>query len=249
MDTNQIPFELGCYRLRTARQKKRLQKEDFDKQLLRLHRELDKLKTARRQLPMIALETPYQKGWKRSFVLREDVAKCNKADFYRELLAKINTVQYSHDKSFKRKKRRRRKRIYEVMPQQLRSFREYEWLQNKVQLSDAERLLFYQRESLATDGRTIVKEYCYAEPWRFVLQVTPHMITHVKMVDEVLEQEIDALKRRLNIHHWWPRLNKLRYGSHRWSRFDYKGNPKHINPLKNKSLHQICTEAWETELF
>lgn len=37
------------------------------------------------------------------FVLREDVARDDKAGFYQTVLAKINTVRYHHEKSFKKR--------------------------------------------------------------------------------------------------------------------------------------------------
>jgi len=59
---------------------------------------------------MVQLEEPYQRGWKRSFILREDVARCHAAEFYAILLAKINTETYSTNKGFTHKKRRRGKK-------------------------------------------------------------------------------------------------------------------------------------------
>ena len=110
MDANDWSFDLLSYKLKTARQKKRLQKEDFDKRLIQIHKQEETLWNNRRKLPMVPLEQPYQKGWKRFFVLREDVRRCNKAAFYQQLLDKINTVQYSNDKNFKAKKNRSSKK-------------------------------------------------------------------------------------------------------------------------------------------
>ncbi|MBC8032998.1 MAG: hypothetical protein H7Y03_02550 [Chitinophagaceae bacterium] len=126
------------YRLRTARQKKRLVKKDFDKQLIKLSRKQGELWKQRRNLPMIPLEHPYQKGWKRLFVLREDIQNLPNADFYQALLDKINTVKYHHDKSFKIKKRRKRRYGQKNIGQTLTEISDYDWYRNWYKLSDEE---------------------------------------------------------------------------------------------------------------
>ncbi len=81
-----------------------MQYEDFDKQLLKLHREEDTLWKQRANLGWEPLTPPVQKGWKRFFVLREDVARSKQADFYERILKKINTYAQSYRKDFKGKK-------------------------------------------------------------------------------------------------------------------------------------------------
>ena len=71
----QYGTEILSYRLRTARQKKRMQYEDFDKQLIQLHEEESALRSQKRNLGWEPLIPPVQKGWKRFFVLRDDVAR------------------------------------------------------------------------------------------------------------------------------------------------------------------------------
>ena len=104
MHSNNGQTHALSYRLRSARNKKRSQKEDKEKRLIQLHKQEVKLWMDRRNLPLVPLAEPYQKGWKRFFVLREDVQGSNKAGFYESLLEKINTIQYSKDKGFKAKK-------------------------------------------------------------------------------------------------------------------------------------------------
>ena len=77
MDLHEMP-----YRLKSARQKRRLVKKDRDKQLIQLDKHQNLLWKQKRELPMIPLEHPYQKGWKRFFVLRKDVQQSAKAVFY-----------------------------------------------------------------------------------------------------------------------------------------------------------------------
>jgi hypothetical protein len=236
-------FDAGYYQLKTARQKKRLLRKDRDKQLLRLDRRQNELYLLRRALPMIPLAEPYQRGWKRTFVLREDVARSGKANFYAALLPKINTTMYSPDKSFKRKSKRRknRKRQYEERQQLLREFYTREWMHN-CKLSPEEKAHFYPKECRSRDGKTMTIKYVFAEPWRFVLRISPRMITHAKMHDEVLEQEIRQVANYIDKHHLSPRIMKLTRGQS-WRSYWSAENGKYKNPFKNKPLYRILEEA------
>lgn len=59
--------EWSC-RIKSARQKRRLVKTDRDKQLIKLDKRRRELWQQQSLLPMVPLENPYQRGWKRLFV-------------------------------------------------------------------------------------------------------------------------------------------------------------------------------------
>ena len=162
MHTNNGPFHALSYRQRSARQKKRSQKKDFDKGLVQLHKQRAKLWADRQNLPWIPLVEPYQKGWK----------------------SKWYTIRYA-----------------------------------------------------------------YTEPWRFVLQIRPHMITEVKMVDAQLEQEIKHLDNYLTTHHLEHRIRRLTNGRSRrsWKSYD-STNGKDRDPFKNKPRHAILDACREEEI-
>lgn len=249
MDTNIWSFEASYCKIKTARQKKRLLKEHRDKQLLRIDRRENQLLLIKRSLPLVPLEEPYQKGWKRTFVLSEDVARSTAAMFYITLLSKINTIDYSNDKSFKRKakRKRNRKKIYEEKPQYLQEFHSFEWT-HRCKLNAEEKAHFYPKECWSKDGKTMHIKYVFSDPRRFALCVTPHMITHTCMVDEVLEQELAQIDQYLERNHLRPRIYKLVHGG-RWRFYrDPQDDPRRKNPLKNKSLQQILLEAYNDEL-
>jgi hypothetical protein len=65
MDTkisNKFGQEILCYKLKTARQKKRAVYGDKEKQLIALDKKRNYLSKAKYALPYIDLEVPYQKG-------------------------------------------------------------------------------------------------------------------------------------------------------------------------------------------
>jgi len=112
-------------RLRSLRSRKRIVREDHEKYLRECcdrHAELEK---RRRNLPLVPLEKPYQKGYVRFFVLREDVRQGKQADFFATLLEKINTFQYADTPKFQKKKKRRGKRVYIARKQELYAFNQW----------------------------------------------------------------------------------------------------------------------------
>ena len=220
-------------RMRSARQKKRLVKTDRDKQLIQLHQRREELWQRRRILPMVPLAQPYQRGWKRIFVLRDDIRHSLRAEFYQTLLAKINTVEFHHDPSFKRRKRRKKRYYHEVKPQLLREFTSYSWNLNRINLSEQEQACFTTVETFNVKTKQTDIKYVFAEPWRYVLKVFPNMVTHVQLIDVEIERELAAIDRRIKSRHLAPRIDLLirgrGYCRHDW----FNELDKYTNKIKN----------------
>ncbi|OOQ61587.1 hypothetical protein [Mucilaginibacter pedocola] len=228
MDTHEWP----C-RIKSARQKRRLVKTDRDKQLIRLDKRRNELWEQRRHLPWVPLEHPYQRGWKRYFILREDVKRSPKAAFYETLLEKINTTEYHHDKSFKRKKRRKGRYGYYVKQQFLKEFSPYAWEINRMGLTEEEKACFTRIETYFPKTRRTEVVYRFKEAWRYVLKIAPNMITHVKPLDLDIERELAYIHLYLENRNLEPRLCKLKDGDYyrRIDWYDYHAN--YINNFKN----------------
>lgn len=228
-----------CTRFKSKRRKERLAKEDFEKHLIQLRKREKELWKKRKDLPLIPLENPYQKGWQRSFVLREDVARSSEDEFYRTLLEKINTWQFSSEKSFKRKKKRKRRNVYVEKIQTVKEFSEWEWKSPKLELTEKEKVHFYKRERWCSNFKRYKIHYVFNEPWRYVLRVSPYMITHTKMVDSDLESEIQLLENYIVNLDLRNKINRLIHGSSlKWSYYE-KENPKETSPIKNISLNTL----------
>ncbi len=235
------------YRLKSARQKKRAQKGDLEKQLIRLDKLRTKLRLDKELLPWVPLAEPYQKGWKRFFVLREDIRRSKDADFYQTLLDKINTVQYSRDKAFRKRKRRMRRYVYTVETQAVREIQVWEWDGPKLKLTEKERMLFFRYERWCPQGKYWKVSYVFAEPWRFVLRIRPHMITEQRTIDANLEAELQRLKNYIERNALGGKIHKLtrsRRGPWNW----HDGvKPQHKHPFINKPLRTILVECKEAE--
>lgn len=235
----QYGTEILSYRLRTARQKKRMQHEDFDKKLLQIGKEESKLFKQKRSLGWEPLIPPIQRGWKRFFVLRDDVARSKHALFFENILAKINTQDWSHRKDFKKKKKRFGRKKYEVRPQSL--LRPYEWQFQKLGFTDAEKQFFHEVWEMDC-RRQLVKRYVFNEPWRFVLRVRPNMIDKVWKTDAVIEKRLQEIDNYLNRNGYENRLSKLLHGQGRYSWWNGE-DARETNVLKNKPLRRILDEV------
>ena len=223
-------------RIRTKRRRKRASVEARDKKLIRLYKEEKELRKRKYNLPMIDLSPPIQKGYKRFFVVREDVKRSKMGSFYENLLQKINTFQYSSTKIFKKKAKRKGKKVLVDIEQKLNVIYPHEL--KKLKLDERQLNCFDYKIVLEVLGKTIREKHFYEfkEPWRYVLRIRPNMIDKVKAFDSELEQRIAELDTILYENHKSNgRLIKMKG----WCRYIYKNQEKYINPLKNKSLNQI----------
>lgn len=234
--------ELLCYGLRSARSRKRTAKKDFEKKLVQLHKLQRQLSHAIWNLPWVPLEEPYQKGWKRSFVLRQDVRRSRQAGFFETLLKKINRTEYSRDKSFTTKKRKKGRKYRKPVEQKLCEFSQREWDDPKCKLSDSEKQFFYKREFWNPYAKKIDFRYTFSEPWRFVLQIRPRMITKTQIQDKELLSRDRKLDNYIRNHHLNHKIVKLVGGYKQNIRI--AGNcPRGRNDLKNKPVHVIVQES------
>lgn len=198
---------------------------------------------------MVPLEHPYQKGWKRHFVVREDIKKSPSAAFYSSLLEKINTVQYHPDKSFKVKKRvkglRKRGKTWVERKQFLQEFSEWQWSHHRSTLTELEKSHFHLYEKTSKDGKTKCFVYRFNEPWRYILQVKPRIITKVKLMDTLLEQEIQLLDNRIENYHLQPGISKLTGGVYKYKSWQLNTNRGYRNQLYRNALTSFLEECEE----
>jgi len=241
----------GVSRLRNLRSRKRIVREDYEKFLRECcdrHAELEK---QRRTLPLVPLEKPYQKGYVRFFVLREDVRQGKQADFFATLLEKINTYQYADNRKFQKKKKRRRKPVYVARKQELRSFsqRELERALDSGEFSVKEYLYFAKVECFNRQKDRFETYYEFTEPWRFELRVKPNMITHYRPVDIAIERELAELDKIIDNHKNWGTITHKIYGRRNsWNQFQKRYEPKEKykrTPLKEIAALRYHTSAME----
>lgn len=207
MFTSDWEYYAHCTRLKSKRTKIRVQKTAQDKKLIQLYKELKQIRVAKANLGYVPLIPPVQKGWKRYFVLREDVQRSKQADFFQTLLEKVNTVQYSSFKAFKVRRRKFGKKSYEPKPQKLQEF--HEWAFQKLKLTDQEKLYFKEDWRFGKVKGQMYKVYVFTEPWRFVLTIKPNIITEARAIDPILEQRKKEIDQYIDKRYLEPRMSKL----------------------------------------
>jgi len=177
----------------------------------------DELWEVKRNIPLVPLEKPYQKGFVRFFVVRDDVKSSKDGDFFEGILKKVNTKMYSETRKFLKKKRKFGHRIYVEKEQKIASIYPWEWENPKFELTERERQYFVKREDYCPIRKSIKTYYQFIEPWRFVLRVRPNIITHYKPLKSDLEKEIDELDSFLNQDKIQGIVHKTIYGKpNRW---------------------------------
>jgi hypothetical protein len=231
-------YDIMQFRLRSSRSKKRMQHEDRERTLLRLHRERSDLYKQQRNLGWMELDPPVMRGWKRYFVLRDDVAKSKHAQFFQKMLDKINTIQINDKKSFTAKKRKYGKkiqveRIQKLVEPDIHRFK-------RMNFSDREAQFF--SEMILRDNGRIRRKFVFVEPWRFVLRIRPNLITKTRVRDEAIEKRIHEINTFLKQRELEGKLDHLLYGSHKNYRLpDHRKQGKY--KFKSKSVQQLLDEV------
>lgn len=238
MDTKlikQFGTDIGCYRIRTARQKIRMQYEDFDKQLIAISKERHVLYKIKYRPELEPLEPPVQRGWKRFFVLKDDVAGSRDALFYEGILKSINTEDWSYRKDFKIKQRRHGRKKLVVKKQELKKLTEWEF--SKLNFNEQEKRCFYAEFFYNRWRRRFELFYVFSEPWRFVLRVRPNMLEWKKKTDPLKESRLQKIDNYIDRNYLYGRMVKAIYGSDHQDK-SWRNKPA-LNILKNKSLNQV----------
>ena len=233
----------GVSRLRNLRSRKRIAREDHEKYLRECIKRQKVLFKQRRELPLVPLEKPYQKGYVRFFVLREDVRQGKQADFFATLLEKINTYQYADTRKFQKKKKRRGKRVYIARKQELYAFSQWEWERalERGKFTQKERAYFAKIECFNRQKDRFEIHYEFTEAWRFELRVKPNMITHYRPVDIAIEQELAELDNHKN---WGIIQSKIYGGGYSWRQYEKRYMPK--GKYKHTPLKEIATLKYHT---
>jgi hypothetical protein len=219
-------------RIRSIRRRVRAQRKDVDKMLIRMDKEETKIHKQISDLGWTELHPPIQRGFIRTFVLRDDVKRTKQAQLYQKILDKINVTQWSYRKDFKKKRKKYGTKIYVVREQNLRDVQENEFFDKEF--TELERSFFYETLTHLKFSKKAVKVYRFAETWRFVLRIQPNMITKVRSKDFDLERKRDEIDAFFNSNNRRYRLSKLLHGvGWKW-KWERRPKAKYLNPFVNK---------------
>ncbi len=202
------------------RQNKRLTIESADKKLIRMRKRMFELWSIRRKLPYIPLDKPIQRGFKKSYVLREAESRRKDARDLSRILGVINHTIYCKNEDFKSKKYHNNQ--MEDIPHTLRHIPDNQW--DKLEWPDHYKKWFtYETRTKqgAFGTHYEVKGYYFKFPWMFEPKTSPNFITHVQEVDPNVESEIKEINQYFDNHNGWPRLGKLSgTNNNKWRQFE-----------------------------
>lgn len=232
-----MDIQLLPYRLKSARRKKRLIIKDRDKRLLKLDRERHRISTDPGYKTTIPLDEPYQKGWKRVFVLKPEIQQDVKAQFYKEILDKINTAQYHYDPSFKKPKRKGKwhKYYFDELPK-LHTICSRDWQLNSQKMSEEQRACFTQVDFWDQHYYRWDYYYQFALPELFEIAVLPNIIDTIKIGDALLEQRLAWIDNHIDNNNLQCRLDKLKNGNRYNGWKNGAEKLKYRNPMKNRAI-------------
>lgn len=209
---------------KTDRRRKREAFKQKEKQLIQLDKKVSQLHKQRRNLGFELLEKPYQKGFKRSFIAREDVAETKYGGFYNELLTYVNTTKYSLRKDFKKSKKIKRKRVFVETTQELESFHDFQFKKIPEKFKPS----FLPTLEYHPNFKSFVVKYKFIEPWRYVLKVEPNIIIHRRKIDNELEQEISQIQNKIERSHLRIKMNKAKSKKTKYKEWKVADNKKLI---------------------
>jgi hypothetical protein len=186
-----------------------------DKHLLRLERELARLNQARWNAPIIPLEHPYQRGWVKTFTLREDAWHHPEALIYQAVLVVVNDKVSSRNREFTTTNGRPivlRPKILDP-----RKWHRLNWPINHHRLFACG---WWQVDDTSpwSDGcrRDWIYGFKLIRTWWLEEVVTPHMITHQRVDLPEVRARIAEIENHLRVRLGWEKLTRLHGRRVRW---------------------------------
>ena len=199
-----------------------------EKDLRRMYKEYERLRDKWRETgQVVPLEEPYQQGWHRYFVLRDDAKNRDDSRYMQQALDLVNNQQYSHREDFKTKDYKTGKWL--PLNQRLGHITEekYETLNERIKKYFMKATWFvytdYQRKT-----RKVVTGYVLREQFYYVLKIVPRMVTHQWIPDEEYETRMAEMQHYFQRAGLWPKIEKMMNWNHK-NFYDRKENDKWVN--------------------
>jgi hypothetical protein len=219
-------------------------KTEREKELLKLNREyanLWKAKYSGEAGHYVELEEPYQQGWERYFVLRDDAKNRRDAHVLNKLLDILNVTIHCHRRDFMTKDWRTGKWV--PITQTIKTLDVGSW----KKLNERERSYFSGSwECVGKDWHTKEKRwefrYHFHYPEYFVFRVEPLYVTHQWIPNSDWETKHAELYHYICNNNLWPKINKALGIPTHFER-DYYWNPARLRHKYGEYLD----EGWDLD--
>ncbi len=213
----------------------------FDKQLLRLAREMNDL--WRRRWIRVTLDEPIQRGWRRFYVLTAKAERRPDQDILSALLKIIGSVRYKNSPDFRKKRGRGKRRRFVEVDQPLLELTVGEW--DPRCLPEEWRRYFIQVRRCCF--RVWQDLLVFANPSVFELKVEPYWVTELTVSDPAVEQRMAEIKAWLWHRNAKYRLDRLNDDSNRWS---WEDSPREalLEKIARREMREAMLSPWEVDL-
>lgn len=218
------------------RRQRRLDKESEENHLISTYRRYMRLIKAKRSMRLVELEKPVRAGYKKYFVLREDVAKSREANIYRSLLKHIQHVVYSRDKKFLYKDYKTKKMLPMAHTTKPIVHRDWNKLLAESGITTRQQAMFLQvwKQTNPKNPKQGYYQWVFQKEWVFAEKIEPHYKTHSLLLDPQLESELKEVENQIERNNLWPKIDKVLGRSN-----SYHGYSRHH---KNMLIEKYFTE-------
>lgn len=207
-------------------------KRELNKKLRKWLNEYDDLKSLPRENKGYLVPVkPFQDGWKRTFVLRDDIKNRSDSFVLKKVLNLVNNTLFSHKKDFMYYDWKQRRKL--PIKQELKSITEKQY----EALDEQMKSYFYKTIEVKYIGSYVYEkiEYKIKKPYLFVYKIYPRMINFRWIPDSEYESRMQYLEYKL-YNQYERELHNLQYWSnHHWRAY----NKKLKYSLSNTDLKDI----------
>jgi hypothetical protein len=188
-----------------------------DKHLLRLERELIRLNKAQWNAPIIPLEHPYQRGWYKTFQLREDALHHPQLLVFKTILAVVNHLVHSRHPGFVQ--RNGDAIVLRPLIIEPRRWTKLSWAFSHQRLfAYGQWLVEYIYPWSYYRDRNHIRGFKLISTWWLEEKIHPYMITHQKVDLPEVRSRIAEIEAHFRARLGRERLNRL-HGRHAYWRY------------------------------
>lgn len=238
----------------TRRENRKEFKREEKIKLLRLDRELRKLVDQKYDMPLVPLEKPIRNGYKKTFILRDDIARREDADVLWKVLKEVNTTVYCSRKDFIAKNYKTKKMEpikHGFRPVSKPRWDELEALWTPREIKWFSKYSYLTLESCPVHKHGYLKGLCNCRyttmPIFYVVdKIDIHYLTHYRPIDPDLETKISELRHYLYANDLYRKIWKYQTGALGYFEYGYDDRKrKLINKCINSELYEWQSLGFE----
>jgi len=183
-------------------------KTEEHKRLRKMLKEYDKLSRARRDTGEWVDVEPYQRGWIRYYVLRDDAKNRKDAREMQQVLDKINTEVHCNNERFERRNWKTGK--MEPIPQKPK----YLTTEQYNDLTEKQKSFFVKHDwvEITMYGgykqKRFVSGYVFEHSYYLVFKKEPNIVTQHWIPNQEIESRFGELKEHMQRNNLWAKMNK-----------------------------------------